>query len=933
MLLVLFASAFLACPTDDGAGAPPTDGAAVPLEVVKAREGLAGAKEAFSAGDPAEALKLAEGWLGTHPEDDATWELVELAALRSGDAAGLVDRLSADQAIGGRTERHHALRGFLAIAAARPADAIVSARALASVAPGDAAVLYAKAVALGAPTPPGLDTGTMALLSARASATAPIDPLVDTLPGWRVALERAELRIARNDLTGAAAELSKVPAGLPRLTALPVALRAVADDAAAWASAESASREALALGDAAGAAQALELGLPAAYRAWKAEAAATSAAEMRKAVSETKNVEGAAALAVIQADASIRAGMPVAAREAATFATTSTRSKTAGAWQLALASAALGDAATIDAQISSLQEPEATAARELAAALRGGSQIPGLGLDSERSALLAMMAAGWLDDASDAIRVGLSASSPDLRIWAMAWSADGFPVDSTGGARAEAAARAFLTAGGAAPVEGDHPDTASWNAVIRNDPSQQGAGVTAWARARIALSANDAASASREYGTLALAAPFWKTGPWQPVLVLDGPPPERLISDSELIRNSVDPFTPAVAIHGWSHRRTAQEALWHAGSSPIPVSATPEQSASAWDAQARYRYLALAWLAGQGAFPAAAREALGAAEKGAGLSAFQSPNVTSLRASLESSAIVSFRPLAGAVEVLYVTPSGGRLRMLKPQTGEAIWAWQRSVSAGESGVTAGDKLREAVFDGANEVLTGIGKFLIVGPPPYGTFAVNALPEQRDGLRFLADIRSVSVYPDLDAVAEAPPKPNEEFQQTLVALCANPVEADMLRRIYPTAMVLEGPQATVEAWKANAGGSRFLHVGDFPAGPSGGWQLADGELTIGTFAGTPLGARGAYVGGGTDPDVAYARLVAAHRAGLRDYVVGAPGVDPTFHERMQRQFWEGMNRRYSASRSFYDARALAVKDGGEIGNRPSNWVRYLIYGRP
>lgn len=933
MLTLLLSAVLIGCPGDDGSVQPPTDGVAVPIEASKPKEGLAGAKDTFAAGDPAAALKLAEAWLATHPTDDATWDFVELAAIRSGEAGALVDRLSADQAIGGRADRHHALRGAMAIAASRPADALVAAAALATAAPGDSAALIAQAVALGAPVPAGIDAATAALLAAQSDATAAIDPLVESLPGWRVALERAKLKHARADLSGANAELAKLPAGLPRLAGLPLLLLVAPDDASAWAASDTAAREALAVGDAEGAAQALELGLPAAYRGWKAEAAAAAAAEMRKALTEAKNTEGAAALAVIQADASIRAGMPGAAREAATFAASSTRSKAKAAWQLAVAGAALGDAASIDAQISSLKEPEATAARELAAVLRGGSHIPGLGLDTERSAHLALLSAGWLDDASDAIRVALSSTSPDLRTWATAWSAEGFPADATGGARSEASARAFLTGNSSLPVEGDHPDTAAWNAVIRNDPAQQGGGVTAWARARIALAATDAASAAREYGTLALAAPAWRTGPWRPILTLDGPPPELLVADSELIRTSVDPFTPAVAVHGWSHRRTAQEALWHAGSSPIPVTATPEQSAAAWDAAARYRYLSLQWLSGGAAFPTAARDALSAAEKAAGLTAFQSPNVTALRGALDSTAIISFRPLAGAVEVLYVTPDGGKLRMLKPQTGEAIWAWQRSVSAGEAGVTAGDKLREAVFDGALEVLTGIGKFLVVGPPPYGTFAINALPEQRDGLRFLADIRSVSVYPDFDSVAEAPPKPNEEFQQTLVALCANPVEADTIRRIYPSAMVLEGPQATAAAWQANAGGSRFLHIGDFPAGPSGGWQLADGELTVGAFASTPLVARGAYVGGGSDPDVAYARLVAAHRAGLRDFLVGAAGPDPTFHERVQRQFWEGMNRRYTSSRSFYDARLVAVKDGGDIAKRPGNWVRYLIYGRP
>ncbi|MBM4369924.1 MAG: hypothetical protein FJ102_27190, partial [Deltaproteobacteria bacterium] len=332
-------------------------------------------------------------------------------------------------------------------------------------------------------------------------------------------------------------------------------------------------------------------------------------------------------------------------------------------------------------------------------------------------------------------------------------------------------------------------------------------------------------------------------------------------------------------------------------------------------------------------FPAGQRAALAEAERAAGLNAFQSPNASALRGGLDGAALISFRSLPDAVEILYVTPSGGKIRTLRATTGEAVAAWLRSVYGGESAVNAGDKLRDQVLDSAQDVLSGVGKYIVVGAPPYGTLAINALPEQRDGLRFLADIRSVSYFPDLDAVAAPPPKPQEEYQQTLVALCANPLEADMMKRIYPQAMVLEGPQATVAAWKANAGLARFVHVGDFPVGASGGWLLADGELTVGDLATTPLTARGGYIGGGPDPTTAFARLVAAQRAGLVEFLVGSPGPDPTFHERMQNGFWEGLNRRYSASRSLYDSRATALKMGGETANRPANWARYLVYGRP
>ena len=157
------------------------------------------------AGKAAEAAKAAEALLAAHPEDDAVWELVEVAAIRGGVAAELVDRLSADKAIGGRADRHHVLRGVLAVEAARLGDAITAARALRTVAPGDAAALFALAIARGAPAPSDLTDGERGLV-ALADPTVPLSPAAEALPGWRAALVRADARLARGDRAGAAIE-------------------------------------------------------------------------------------------------------------------------------------------------------------------------------------------------------------------------------------------------------------------------------------------------------------------------------------------------------------------------------------------------------------------------------------------------------------------------------------------------------------------------------------------------------------------------------------------------------------------------------------------------------------------------------------------------------------------------------------------------------
>lgn len=930
MLSVLFSLALVGCPGGEKPEETPGGAAAV---APAPKSEMEQARALFALGDAQGALKHAEVWLSEHADDDAAWDLVELAAVRANDAAGLVDRLSADQALGGRADRHHALRGALAVLASRPADALVAARALATLAPGDSAALYAGAIALGAPTPEGLPPTTLLLLAAQADPKTKVDPTVDALPGWRLALVRAHMKEARGDRAGAIAELSRLPAGLPRLHGLPLALSTAPDAAAAWSLAETAAREASTSGDSVGAGIALDGGLPFALAGWKGDAAASVALELRKKAEEAKNTEGAAALAAVEAHASLRSGQPLAARAAAAVAAAGTTGKGRGSWEVVLSSAAIGDAAGVDGAVAGLAEPRASAARDLALVLRGGDKLPGAGLEGDDAALVALLAAGWLNDPSAAAARADVATSPDLKLWGAAW-ASSTSLSAAGGTAlsSEAGAREFLKSGGGAAIVSDHPNSVAWNAVIAGEAGAPGAGVAAWARARTALAAGDVVTAANEYAAFSLAAPDWRTGPWAPVLTLDGVGPEFLPVDSERVRAAADPVTPAVVLHGWSHRRETTRALWRAGTPPLGAAATAAQADTVWDAAARYRYESLKWLATNGAYPLAARDALTAAEAAAGLTRPPVPDLVGLRAALDSAAVISFRTLPGMVEILFVTPSSGKLVRLKPQTVEAMTGWTRAVSAGDGGIADGDRLRAAVLDSANDVLSGLGRFYVLGPTPLGSFAINSLPEQGDGLRFLADIRSVSYYPDFDAVVATPLPPQDEFQHTLVALCATPIEAEMIRRLFPNSMVLEGPAATVAAWKANAGGARFVHIGDFPMGPAGGWQLADAELTLREAASTKLTARGGYVSGGPDPLGSQARLAALRRAGLQDFLLGAPAVDTAFHQRLVGHFWEGVNRRYTASRSFYDSRATTLKEF-DAGNRPVNWVRYLIAGKP
>lgn len=934
------------CPGDAPVPAAPTAEVAPAAAAADAGGQLAAARKLLASGKAADAVRAGEAMITAHPEDDAAWDFTELAALRAGTAAELVDRLAADQAIGGRTDRHHALRGILAIEANRLGDALTAARALESVSPGDAAAIVALAVKRGAPLPEGASAAVAALVAGGA-----MTPEVDALPGWRAAVARAEARLAAGDGAGAAMDVARVETASPRAAeqiAL-VRIRAAADPAQAWTVGEAAARAALEAGDATGAAQLLDAAFPRAAGAWKASEVAKVAGELRAAATAAGDVASAAQLAAIEADASLRAGRPLAARTAATAAAAEASQKARASWTLALAEAALGNPAGVSTASAALGDPRAAAARDLARALHGESvRLPSSGLSGADAALSALIGAGWLDDPLPALAVAASEAvdAPDLALWASVAGGRG-PIAVPEGAstplQAEVAARTWLAGDGAvaafpvvAPGTADaHPNAEAWMALVSGTGAPAaGVGVRAWPGARAALAAGDSATATHLYGTLALGVPAWRTGPWAPVLVLDGPVPEEVGVDAANNAKASDPLPVGVVFHGWHHRRMAALGGWQHGVTPFPPTATPDQRLAVWDAAAGYRAATLTWLAGHGAWPAAAQATLDTAERDAGLVKTQSPTLSALRTALDADALLSFRTTAGSgVEALYLTSERGKIVQVKSSVVRATADYLAALRKSEASVELGNSLRADLLDGNMDVLLGVGRYVVVGGPPLGLVPIAALPEQADGLRYLAAIRNVGYLPDFDSILPVQARPDDEFSLTMVAFCPTVDDCEAVRRVYPDTVPYSGATATIAAWRTNAPKARFVYLGGFPATPDGGFKFHDGPLTLREIATTSLVVRGIAVDGGDSAEIGAARLHALRRAGATEILLEGPARDKTLRSRLLLHFWEGLNLRHSASRSLTEARSLSIREAGEPAQLPGYWSGYFVSGRP
>lgn len=909
---------------------PPVVAPAAPAAPEPPLEPVERGWKALGRGDAAAALTEAEAAVAATPADDRAWDLLEIAALRGGQPGAALDRLAADAPVGGRADRHHALRATLALAAGRPADALAAARALASVAPGDAAALAAEALLAGAAPPADADPLWTSLAGVVRDPAAAWDPNVDALNGDRAVLLRARALAAR----GQGAEASRLlgtlaPTTLPMKLVVATARQVgAADRAAAWTAAAAVAEEARRAGDPVGAALLLDAAAGNALGAWQGDALLAAATEARKAAAEAGHAEAAARFAAVAAQAAVRTGQPAPAVEAASVAAAHAATKARGQWWLAMGHALRGDAAAVDAAATGMDGDHLQAARDVARALRGeGPELPSAGLVGTDAALQLLVSAGWLREPAAAYAAALphAADAPDLDAWARLVGTRGplvLPEGAPAGLRAENAARGAAVPDAATVVGASgHPLAPGWAALLAGQEPAADAPLAPLGRARRAIAAGDADAAARELAAVSALVPAWRSGPLAPALALDGPALDDLAADFAAAARLADPAPVAAVRHAWYHQASTDARLWSFGV-PALRAARPELVQAVWDASARYRYGCLAWAMGGAPFPADAQAALAAAEKAVELVPRPRPTVAELQELAPNAGIVSFAPAGEGWEALVVTEAGAWVHPVPARAAADLAAYVDGLRRGDGRVAAGDRARGTLVDPLMSHLTGVGEYRLVGPAPLSLAPVEAMPEQADGLRYLSAIRKVTHHPDFESLRLVP-EVADAFRITLVGVFAGEGDANEFRRLFPDGRVLVGPEATVAAWKADAGGARYLVFGDLPPSSDGGFVLPSGEtLRLGDIGGTPLVARAVVVGGSASPDSLLARAAAFRRAGVSSVLLTDWIGDADAHRLLLSRFLEGAGRRLTPSRALAEARTALQRERPDAG--PAVW---------
>jgi CHAT domain-containing protein len=266
--------------------------------------------------------------------------------------------------------------------------------------------------------------------------------------------------------------------------------------------------------------------------------------------------------------------------------------------------------------------------------------------------------------------------------------------------------------------------------------------------------------------------------------------------------------------------------------------------------------------------------------------------------------------------------------------------------------SAGHFLREKILDPFIGDLTGVGRYAIIAPPELLQFPLTAMPEQAEGLRWLADIRQVTGSPtiatlqrklrDVDADtykldylafgADTPPPQENELTDFEA-----PDELKICGRYFRSGFdeVLVGKAATVETWKAKAENARYIHIADIGPAMNGGFQLADGPLSLDEVRNTRLHAELVVITGRTTTEQQLRRARAFMDAGARWVIVSGWFVPDRTRVKYLSNIFDSMNQERPPVRAMSEGRNALFRDAlmGIDLDDPSLWGGLTLFGKP
>lgn len=713
----------------------------------------------------------------------------------------------------------------------------------------------------------------------------------------------------------------------------------------------------------------------------------------------------ASAALVAAADAALLVGDPAQAIDHATAAKAlatdeASSAHQAASWTAGVAAWQLGRNEALESAAAACRGPQKDALKALVALTRSDVdtarlQFPPTGLPGEAAAMVYGIAAGvdaanagkWYDRAiKGADASGIAAHRVTTRLAKESWlrtfdrrsaaklRQDTARVTSSPALQGELAVRGLLAGGkGAIPAEAG-PAAATWNALASAQMPQKIEGKTwlgllQWARGRAAAASGRLEGHDGHFPAALANLPLHRKGRLATGTVVDGSEGIDLETDVALLGEigGETAIGLALSAHDIGHRQSILNLDLSLGQDQL-YGVGDEEREALLAAVAKTRAEVQAWQVGAGEFPTSSMEAVAAAEEKAAATAeaFKSllptkgATASDLLNELRRGAVVSFRAAHGKIQAIALSREGnaikdlGSTREIHKMAADYRNALKTSapdvkVSTDHS---AGHFLRTKILDPFIGDLTGVGKYVIVASPQLTAFPLTTLPEQAEGLRWLADIRQMTSTPTVATLSrelrEVTPEtfkldflafggeqkaPNENELTDFEA----PDELKVCGRYFQSGFdeVLTGEEATLAVWKEKAETARYIHLADLNPSMNGGFQFADGPLSLDEIRNTPLHAEMVVMTArGTDAQQQQ-RARAFLDAGARWVLVAGWEVPDRYRVRYLGNIYDSMNQERPPIRAMSEGRNRLINDGMSSTNLddPAIWGVFTLFGKP
>ena len=734
-------------------------------------------------------------------------------------------------------------------------------------------------------------------------------------------------------------------------------------------------------------------------------AGALNVATQSKVLAEAAEVDGTVASLAV-ADAALLSGDPAQAHTVASAVRAANADATSAhhqnaAWTEGLAAWALGRTDALDAASVAARGPNKDALKALSALGKGDMetarlQFPPSGLDGQAAALVYGYAA-WTDRANankwhdKAISGADSSGIPALSLATRLAKESHLRVGDRRGATAlrrdisklfgagpalagELAVRSVLGGAPAAGAGASGPAAAIWSAMSKNamPPKVEGEGVAGllhWARGRAAAASGRLEGHDGQFPAALGKLPLHRMGRLDLGTVVDGSQGVDIETDVALLGQIGGEMAAGLALsaHDIGHRTDKTRLDLSQGMRQL-YGVSDEAREALLAAVAKARADVLNWQLSGGDYPTASTDAVAAAEAEAAktseafkvLLPTKGSTAQDLLSDMRRGAVISYRAAHGQVQGVAVSREGNAIKNLGSSReifGLAAKYRQAMADSAQDPKTktnhsAGHQLRTKTIDPFVAELTGVGRYVIVGPPDLVSLPFTTLPEQAEGLRWLADIRQMASSPTVGALHRelrevTPDTYKLDFlafggeqaapSETELTNFEDPDELTVCRRYFQSGFndVRIGKDATLESWKGKTANARYIHIAEMPPAMGGGFQMADGALSLDEVRNTPLHAEMVVITARTTKDQQLHRARAFLDAGARWVLLAGWDVHDRTRVRYIGNIYDSMNQERPPVRAMSEGRNRLFSDSltGVDLDDPALWGGLILFGKP